>query len=356
MAGPALSAKGGMSSVAQGYFDAGLAERCDVTYLATMVEGNPGKKLAAALGSYLLFCHRVKSCDLVHLHVSRGASYVRKRLLARRANRAGVPYVLHVHTGEFDVLFQAAPRDKQDEVRQLFSEAAAVIALSEEWRDCFIRLGCGTSDNVVVLHNGVAVPDTAAQPGLWENILFLGRLDARKCPDVLLRAAAEVLPGHPNARVKLAGDGEISPYRQLASDLGIADRCDFLGWVEQAGGDRLMREGAALCLPSRHEGMPMAILEAMAYGLPVVATPVGGVPQIIRDGENGLFMPVDDWRYLAGLLDGLLSDPGRRAALGAAGRKTVQSHFDIGTCLEELLRLYDFALSRRGRPRPSYGA
>lgn len=347
MAGPDLSARGGMVSVVEGYLNAGLGERCNLRYIGTMVDGSLVKKLGVAVSSYRAFSRCVRAYDVVHLHMSRDASYTRKRLLALRARRAGVPYILHVHTGEFDVLFERESERKKTEVRELFTRATFVVALSEEWRDYFVSQGCGNANNVVVLHNGVVVPDEPASPDGNDVILFLGCLNERKCPDVLLRAAAMVLPKYPSARIKLAGDGNIDVYRALAEDLDIADRCDFLGWVTGDALERLYREGAVYCLPSCHEGMPMAILEAMAYGLPVITTPVGGVPQVVVDGENGFLTPVDDPAALAACLDALLGCPDERRRIGAAARSTVRERFGIGACLDRLLDLYAAAVGTR---------
>lgn len=339
MVGPDLSARGGMVSVVQGYLDAGLGELCDLRYIGTMVDGPASAKLMRAVSSYVQFRRVVRSYDLVHIHMSKGASYVRKRLLARYARRVGVPYILHIHTGEFAVLFERASAAKKAEVRELFSQAAAVVALSEEWRTYFAEHVCG-GENVVVLHNGVDIPKEPCHPEGQRNVLFMGCLDSRKSPDVLLRAMVRILPRHRDARALFAGDGDVDAYRGLAAELGVDGACEFLGWVSGDAREQLFGRAGVYCLPSRHEGLPMGVLEAMAHGIPTVATPVGGVPQVIVDGENGRLMPVSDDAALAAILDGLLASPAERARLGAAGRATVEGRFGIQACIDRLMDLY----------------
>ncbi len=348
MMGPDLSARGGITSVVRGYLDAGLADMCDLRYIPSMVDGPKFRKLLVAARAYAELSRGLKDADVVHLHLSKGASYTRKRLFALRARKAGVPYVIHLHTGEFDRLFEVAGEEKRAEVRDLFGGAAAVIALSEEWRDYLAANVCA-AERIAVLHNAVDIPPEPSYPSNG-SVLFLGRLDDRKSPDALIRAGAALLPRHPEMRLVFAGDGDVARYEALAAELGVAGSCEFLGWVS---GDReaLLSSCPVFCLPSRAEGMPMALLEAMAHGMAVVATPVGGVPQVVRDGENGLLVPVGDDAALAGALDGVLSDAELRLRLGRAARRTVEAGFGMEAHLRRLMEIYRKAVAARGGGR-----
>lgn len=346
MAGPDPDAQGGVASVAKNYVEGGLADACDLRYVKTMAEGGKPRKLAIAIAAYLEFSGALRDADVVHLHMSKGASYARKRFLALRAKRVGVPYVIHLHTGEFGMLFEAVGDKKKEEIRSLFCGAAAVIALSEEWGDYLAANVC-PAEKVEVVYNAVAVPSAPCSPCAHQGVLFLGRLDANKSPDVLLFASKRALSRHPGARILLAGDGEPGRYAEIARELGIADRCDFLGWVSGEGKEALFDRTAVYCLPSRAEGMPMALLEAMAHGLPVIATEVGGIPSVIEDGENGFLMAVGDDESMAALLDRLLSDGGLRTRMGLAARRTVEEKFAMAPHVKRLISIYEKAVSAK---------
>ena len=149
-----------------------------------------------------------------------------------------------------------------------------------------------------------------------------------------------MLEQHPDAKLLFGGDGYPERYGALARELGIADRCEFLGWITGEDKERLFERAGIYCLPSKNEGMPMSVLEAMAHGVPTIATPVGGVPQVIEDGVNGYLMPVDDEARLSELLCNLMDSRDLRMSIGSAGRQTISDHFNIERNVEELVRLY----------------
>lgn len=336
MAGPSPYANGGVASVARNYLEQGLADRCDLRYITTMKEGNKFYKLFLALASYAEFSRVVQNYDLVHLHVSKGASITRKRLLAKCAQRKGIPYIIHLHSGQFDQVFEAADESEKGILRDFFNEAAAVIALSEEWKEYLVPRLC-PPEQVAVLHNAVQVPKKASF-SYSRTVLFLGRLGVRKNPEVLLRAGKKLIEQFSDLKLIFAGDGDIAAYQNLANDLGIEKYCEFLGWVSDI--EILFKRSCIFCLPSKAEGMPMALLEAMAHGLVPVVSPVGGIPSLVEDGINGYLVPVGDSEVLAETLMGLFSNPSLCARVGAFARRTIQDHFSMDAHLDKLELLY----------------
>lgn len=340
MVGPDLSLHGGIVSVVQGYLDGGLPEACDgFEYLGTGVGSSKlGKSIAFARA--LAHYERVMpSYDIVHLHISARGSYKRKSIMARMARKAGKYVILHDHDGEFEKAFEEGGDAYRRDVRKTFGIADRVVVLSEEWRDYFAENVCD-SEKIVVVHNGVKVPAEPCSPCSNQDILFLGRLDARKSPDVLLRASRQVLERFPGTKVVFGGDGEVEKNKALAEELGIANHCEFHGWVSGAEREGLFARAAVYCLPSKNEGLPMSVLEAMARGIPTVATPVGGVPQVIEDGVSGFLVDVDDVDALSDRLNILLDKPGLRENVGAASRNTVTRLFNVGGSIKQLLALY----------------
>lgn len=349
MVGPDRSLCGGIVSVVNGYLDAGLPEKCSkFDYLSTGVGSNTGAKCVAFFKSLVRFASSIDSYDIVHLHMGPRGSYQRKSIMARIAKRRGKKVVLHEHSGEFARDFEAASEPQRRNMRRTFGIADLVVVLSEEWRDYFAENVCDGS-RIRVLHNGVEVPPLACDPCSHQDVLFLGRLDANKSPDVLLRASGKVLREHPGMRLVFGGDGYPERYQSIAEELGIAERCEFLGWVSGAEKERLFSRAGIYCLPSKHEGMPMSVLEAMAHGIPVISTGVGGVPQIIEDGVGGLLMEVDDEEGLSELLARLAGSPSLRGEIGAAGRRVVEERFSVGTAIDRLVCMYEELCGKDGR-------
>lgn len=341
MAGPDLSLHGGIVSVVNGYLEGGLPEICEgFRYLGTGVGSSIlGKSLAFA-HALLRYKQVLPEYDIVHLHISARGSYKRKSIMARMARKAGKLVVLHDHDGEFAKTFRDSDDAYRRDVRETFGLADRVVVLSEEWRDYFAKNVCDP-EKITVLHNAVKVPAVPCSPCLRQDVLFLGRLDANKSPDVLLRASKEVLKHFSETKIIFGGDGEVEKSARLAEKLGVADRCEFCGWVSGAEREALFERAAVYCLPSKNEGLPMSVLESMARGIPTIATPVGGVPQVIKDGVNGFLIPVDDEERLAALLCKLMGSPTLRTEVGAAGRETVSTRFNIERSVEELVRLYE---------------
>lgn len=341
MAGPDLSLKGGIVSVVKGYLDAGIAERCDrFCYLGTVEGSNVPAKALSFVRSLWRFKAVVDDYDIVHLHTSKGGSLKRKTMLARVAVERGKKVIFHEHNSEFKRDFESGDQAFRDGVRSSFELADKVVVLSEEWRDYFAENVCPV-EKIVVLHNGVAVPAKPCSPCSHQDVLFLGRLDVNKSPDVLLRASRGMLEAHPEAKLLFGGDGHPERYEALAQELGIAERCEFLGWVSGSEKERLFERAAVYCLPSKHEGMPMGVLEAMAHGIPAIATPVGGVPQIIQDGVNGFLIPVDGVDELSNVLAWVIGSPELRERAGRAAYECVSSCFNVADSVATLMNLYD---------------
>ena len=340
MVGPDLSLHGGIVSVVQGYLDGGLPEACDgFDYLGTGVGCSKLAKSFAFALALARYAMAMPSYDIVHLHISARGSYRRKSIMARMAHKAGKRVILHDHDGEFKKAFEESDDAYRRDVRETFGIADSVVVLSEEWRDYFAENVCD-SGKIDVVHNGVKVTAKPCSPCSRHDVLFLGRLDARKSPDVLLRASRDVLSCFPDTKIVFGGDGEVEKNKQLAAELDIADRCEFLGWVTGDEREALFERAAVYCLPSKNEGMPMSVLEAMARGIPTIATSVGGIPQVIRDGVNGYLMPVDDESKLSGLLCTLMGSEDLRLSIGRAGRSTISGRFNVKRNVDAIVQLY----------------
>lgn len=230
--------------------------------------------------------------------------------------------------------------------QRLLSHAVSrYIAVSQELALFLQRTMRFPAGKIRVIHNGIPLEpyeqrlseDRSRDPGF--TVLTVARLDAQKGHCYLLDAAA-CLPG---VRFIFAGDGpEIGSLRRRASQLGIADRVSFLGHRQDV--PMLLASCDLFVLPSLFEGLPLAILEAMAAGKAVVATAVGGSPEAVVHGQTGLIVPPADAACLANAIRTLAADPDLRGRMGAAGRSRVRVEFSAETMARRTVAVYDEVL------------
>jgi glycosyltransferase involved in cell wall biosynthesis len=276
--------------------------------------------------------------DVVHTHNTKPLLYA-----GPAARLAGVRGVVHTRHGRR----HGASRRQALAFRWAARCADHVVGVSDDTgRLC---RGEGVDPRVVrTVPNGIDLERfPVAGPDPSGPAVFVGRLVADKGVATLLRAARAVAAVRPAFRLAIAGAGPCeAELRGLAADLGIAGGVvDFLGEVRDVSG--LLGRASLFVLPSLTEGMPLTVLEAMARGLPVVATSVGGTPEAVADGETGLLVPPGDATALAGALLRVHADPEGARRMGLAGRRRAEVRFDVRRMVSEYEALYRDALGCR---------
>lgn len=195
-----------------------------------------------------------------------------------------------------------------------------------------------------IIHCGVEPGRYGTRPraGLtFGHVAFVGRLDPVKGVTLLLDAFAELRARHPQARLTIAGDGKARPNLEAQAEaLGLAKAVTFAGYLDAPAVAHLLEEADMLVLPSFAEGLPVVLMEALASRIPVIATQIAGVPELVQDGISGFIVPPGDVAALTDRMDRLLADPDLRAAMGAAGRARVEAEFDIATEARKLAGLF----------------
>lgn len=340
MVGTDLEGKGGVRAVVRGYLDGGLFRRYPCVYVASHRAGSTWQKIRTALQAWLRVAVLLRRLDdpLVHVQTASRGSFWRKFVVCSLARLAGCPYIVHLHGGGFARFYKESGPLGRRMIRGTLAHAALVIALSEEWRQQLLRI-CPTA-KIEILHNAVAIPDIRDRRETEPTLLFLGHLLRDKGVYDLVRAFALIAPGLPRARLVLGGIGEVAAITQLAAELNISQRVSCPGWLDPVGKAAAFAASQVFLLPSYIEGMPMALLEAMSWGLPVIATPVGGIPQVVEHEVNGLLITPGDIQDLARQMQRLLADAALRERLGAAARARIAAEFSLGDALERLSAIY----------------
>lgn len=256
----------------------------------------------------------------------------------------------HVHTDH--------ARPFPDRLRWMIAEnllshlAWKVVGVSEHTTDNLARFERISRRKLVTIPNGIELQPARRGREEMRRLLGIpsdapvigtaGRVIEQKGLEFLVKAAAMLRPRYPDLRVLVVGDGpEREELEELSRAAGVSDRVHFLG-IRMDIPD-LLGTFDIYALPSRWEGLPMAVLEAMAAGLPVVASEVGGVPTAIRDGEEGLLVPAEDTAALARALERLLADTSLRRQMGEAARRRYASDFT----LDAMTRRYEALYLRR---------
>ena len=313
MVGTDLDGMGGVRAVVKGYVDSGLFKRYRCVYVASHRAGSSWVKITTALKAWVRVAVLLRKLDapLVHVQTASRGSFWRKFVVCLLARAAGRPYIVHLHGGGFTRFYEneSSPLGRRL-IRATLAHAALVIALSEEWRERLLNI-CPTA-KVEVLHNAVALPDTARLRRLEDHetiVLFLGHLLRDKGVYDLVRAFALIAPRLPRAKLVLGGVGNLDEVRKLAQQLEIQARVSCPGWLGPEKKLAALATSTVFVLPSYAEGMPMALLEAMSWRLPVITTPVGGIPQVIQNEVNGLMLAPGDIESLAATMRRLLEDP-----------------------------------------------
>src|SRR5437899_9280286 len=217
---------------------------------------------------------------VVHVNASSCAWFWREATFIGAALAAGCPLVLQLHGNGFDPSIR------------WFLERAALVCVPCEASRTWVKSVARNVDVVLAPPPvAVAVPELPAKPNL---VLFLGRLEAKKGIYDLLDAVAGLRAAVPDVRLVCAGDGDRIGVARYAERLGIADAVKFTGWVGPSGKRALLEHAAVFALPSYKETLPASLIEAMGAGIPVVASPVGGIPELVVDGATGFLVGAGD--------------------------------------------------------------
>jgi len=293
---------------------------------------------------------------IVHTHTAKAG--VLGRLAARMV---GVPVVVHTYHGH---VFQGYFSPLKTRLflgieRWLARRTDWLLTVSEAVRQDLLRLGIGNPERLRVVPLGLDLEpflacDTLrgqlrAELGVGNALLvgIIARLVPIKRHEDFLAGAAAVVSRLPNCRFLIVGDGELGAGLEARSrGLGLDGHVHFLGWRSDL--PRVYADLDLVALTSANEGLPVSLIEAMAAARPVVATRVGGVPDLVEDGVTGLLVPPDDPPALAEAMVTLLADPDRRQAMGDAGRKRVHPTYSAERLLRDMDRLYTELLAARG--------
>lgn len=227
--------------------------------------------------------------DLAHVHISQQGSSYRKILICILLKFFKIPYILHLHGSKFHHFYNDSSILTKNLIFKIFNESQANIVLGEFWKK-FLENKVKVKKNVFILYNtSIFKSKFKIKNSKQLNILFLGRLSRRKGTYDLIKALNKI-KNYNNWYAKLVGDGDINEINNLISKLNLRERIEVTGWKNRQQINKYLLVSNIFILPSYDENLPLSVIEAMACGIPVITTPVGALPEIVKHNYNGILV------------------------------------------------------------------
>ena len=281
---------GGISAVIQ-YWSKYIE---DIRYYPSFKEGDILLKLWWCFYAYVclffvfLFDRRVQ---ILHSHTAAGNDFRRTASFVNLAKMFGKKVIIHSHASMFKDYYGNSTPKRQSEIIATLNKADRLVVLSESWKEWFANIGVD-KDKIIILHNITDYPDKIQVEKDFRKLklLFLGEIGQRKGVYDLLKAVADHREEFKNRiEIKIGGNKQEEKLKKTISDNQLTDFVFFEGFVSGQKKKDLLNWADVYILPSYNEGLPISILEAMSYGMPIISTPVGGIPEVVN-AENGVLV------------------------------------------------------------------
>lgn len=350
MVGPHLKARGGVSSFANNYLCSRFPKELKVIYHATTVDGKAFIKICFFIKSLVRFIARLlidKKIRIIHILIASNGSFYRKAMLCIVSRFFKKAVIFHIHGAGFDVFYSESHPLRRFCIRKVLDLCDSIIVLSKTW---YTRVSAMTKNkNIKIIPNPIDTTPFSRVNGKGKhskNILTVGRLGKRKGTYDILDIAPVIIKEIPGARFYLAGDGDLEKVERICRERGIDKNVVLLGWLDKKRLVHELENAALFLLPSYNEGLPVAILEAMASGLPVISTRVGGIPEVIEDGVNGLLVEPGQKEALTKAIIRLFKDTELKNTISKNNIEKIDSDFSLNRVMGSFFEEYKY-LSQR---------
>lgn len=335
--GPAPGSTGGIGMLMD-HLEGTTSQSTTLTFVDSGANKG-GLNTEVARAAAWMFVHRTEY-DLAHVNLSVRGSTFRKLILTLVMRALRKPYILHLHSGAYDQFYSRATSWLKLSVRSMFRNAQIVLVLGEKWRHFVVDAGLAHSNKTIILPNAVPGPNELTDKSSTGCILFAGRLSANKGIPELLEAI-KTIPSEIPFSLVLAGD-----VRDPSIIAGLADTAPNVittGWLTQEQLARQLEATDIYVLPSHSEGLPMGLLDAMAWGLPSIVTTVGSIPDVVTPEEDAIVVSPGDVDGLQKALLRLLTDPDLGRTMGNNARQKWLARYKIDDYRHRLDRYYKLA-------------
>ena len=296
-------------------------------HVTTVVDYGMARKLLTFFRAYFEFWGWMlfhKEIRIVHVHGASDASFWRKRMFINIAKMFGKKVVFHCHGAEF----KRFTSQHRNAVVNTLKKCDKIIALSESWKEWFEQIT--GQHNVVVIKNVISPPNINKISNEKFTLLFLGRIGKRKGIYDIIDVLKEYNSAfNDNLEFVYGGDGDIEQVDNIIKKEKLDNIAKYQGWVDGENKQILLNIADAYILPSYNEGLPISVLEAMSYSLPIISTRVGGIPEIVKDGINGLLINPGDKKAIYDSIVSLMNNKEQRENMGKKSKEIVKEHLPI---------------------------
>lgn len=336
--GPGSGVRGGITSVIKVYQRNSIIRPILSGWLETYDDRSHLFKIFAAIKAFGIAPKLILKSTIIHIHCAGDVSVYRKFIFFLIAKALRKKIIIHLHTAESEPFF----RGLQNLISKiLFKHADQIIVLSEYWKQIIKKIT--PEAKVCILANPYSLSNNSKKRNSKQNskhILFMGKLEDRKGFCDLINAVPKIISEVPKIKLVMAGHGDINGGKKLAKKLNVSSSIQFLGWVQGAEKEKLFEQASVFCLPSYNEGVPMAMLEAMGNGLPVVVTPVGGISDVIVDKKNGLFVSPGNVQEIENAIIKLLKNDEYAKHLKKKALLTIKENYTEDAICTKLYSIY----------------
>ena len=362
MVGSSTNVKGGMTTLVQSFLRHEFSPPISLTYIVSHSEkGRIFNSFFFAKSLAGIVVHlAAKKMDIVHLHMSDKGSFFRKYIIFKISKWFGKKVIVHMHGGDFEAFYSRMPHQVQLLIHDMLKNADKVIALGSNWETKLREIE--PFADLEVLMNSVPIPEYKEKKtgnGVLK-ILFLAVMNESKGILDLIRASVSVIEKAEEQKKRIcfeiAGDGpSYEEAQKLVSQYQLNHYFHFHGWVDKEEKEKLLQQSDLFVLPSYFEGLPMSILEAISYGMPVISTKVGSIDEAVKDGVNGYLIEPGDISALEDSLHSAISNPSFEK-MGKASRRLAEKNFDEEKYFRQIEALYLAEAQKDTFGRPEMGS
>ena len=329
---------GGMSAVINSQLEASLNSEIDMKYISSNIEDKFCKKVYWMVKGILKYISILPRYDIVHIHVAERGSFYRKSLYLLISKVFKKKSILHFHGAEFDEFYWKECNQVQKKyINYILKKTTLILALGVKWKKNIEKY---TTTPVEILTNSISIPNKINYNENSTSILLLGRLEKRKGVFDLLSIIDDVIDRVPQCILYLAGDGNLDKVKSEIRKRKNKNNIKLLGWINKEQKESILKETGIFVLPSYNEGMPIAILEAMSYGLPIVSTNVGDIESVVKDKKNGFIISPGDKEALKESVIELLLNKNMRIKMSKINYDEVYKKYNLEKNTEKLREIY----------------
>lgn len=334
--GSAEQSGGGVASVIKLMKKMPVWKKYHIYWLGTQIQRNYAWKIWYALKAYFIALFIFWRYDIFHFHtVPDKICLIIQMPIFLLALIGKKRIVMHIHMGN-----QLRNHIHNSLFLWSLKKADLTILLAKKWQTLFQDSYTQIKTPTTVLYNPCEdIPET---PAIEKEkiIIMAAHFNDNKAPDLLLKAWKKIQKDYPDWKIFMLGNGEVKRFQAMAEEMGISDTVKFTGYIVGKEKENFFKKASIYCMTSYEEGFPMVVLEAWTYGICVVTTPVGGLPDVLEDGKNAYIFDFGDWHQLADKLVLLMSNYEKRHEMASYSRRFVYEHFSLEKTNNTIEQIY----------------